>query len=139
MKLKDIKAKDVMTSPVICVSPTTPTEELAKLFIDKSISGAPVIDENGKLVGIVSKTDLLEAHLMPEEYMESPTLQKGYVEDIMVPIVSFVSENDPIDRIIHLMSDENIHRVVVTDGEGKVVGIITPMDVLKYIIKSSES
>jgi CBS domain-containing protein len=135
MLLKDIKAKDVMTKPVVCVSLTTSTEELSRLLIEKNISGVPVIDESGKLIGVVSKTDVLETHLLPEEYQESTALNKGYVEDIMVPLVSFVFEDDGIDRIINLMLNENIRRVVVTTKEQKVMGIITPMDILKYVVK----
>jgi predicted transcriptional regulator len=138
MKLKDIKAKDVMTKPVVCVNLKTSTEELSRLFIEKSISGTPVVDEKGKLIGVVSKTDILETHLLPEEYRESPTLSPGYVENIMVPIVSSVAEEDSIDQVIKLMVEENIRRVVVTDPEQRVVGIITPMDILKFIVKKSE-
>lgn len=135
MELKDIKAKDVMTHPVVCVNLRTPTEELSRLLIEKNLSGTPVVDEGGRLVGIVSKTDILESHLLPEEYLESLTLHKGYVEDIMVPMVSSVFEEDSIDQVIKLMWDERIRRVVVTDRERKVIGIITPMDILKYIVR----
>ncbi|MFZ2160207.1 MAG: CBS domain-containing protein, partial [Bradyrhizobium sp.] len=51
--------RDVMISPVITVKPSTTVEEVARLFLDKKISAAPVLDDTGKIVGIVSEADLL--------------------------------------------------------------------------------
>lgn len=72
-----LTARDVMTSPVTTVTPSTPLAELARLLTEDQISGVPVVDVEARLVGIVSKTDLLE-RLIDEatEYTSNPSFQK---------------------------------------------------------------
>ncbi len=161
-----LTARDVMTSPVTTVSPSTPLAELARILTEDQISGVPVLDVGSRLVGIVSKTDLLERLLtettaytsnpdfrrlfnlaeeeigssatdesldwMPEMAESAENEDLGTVEDIMESEVVTVSPSETIERIAAIMSQDRIHRVVVTEGPS-VVGIVTSLDLLARI------
>ncbi len=155
--MKTLTAKDVMNPHIIFVPVDWTIEELAQFFVDKAITGAPVTDEHGKLVGVVSTTDIArhdglsetrlradephdyylhgwEGRLAPEEltsfHIEQPP--QGTVREIMTPMVFKVDEHTPVKEIADTMITGRIHRLLVTHGD-KIVGIVTTMDMLKAI------
>ncbi len=141
-------ARDVMTTEVITVTPATHLSEFARICAEDGISGAPVVTVDGRLVGVVSRTDLL-AHLMdsghgaaalgelgeaglgtmPGMASEAEEEVLGSVDDIMQPEVVSVDPSTPISAVARRMFDERIHRVVVVEGR-RILGIITSLDLL---------
>jgi CBS domain-containing protein len=112
-------AKDVMTRDIITLSPTTKVKNLAMILIKNQISGAPVVDEHGKILGIVSEADIVA--------------KKGKdAKSIMSKKVVTVREDAPIEEIAQLMITHAIKRVPVTDG-GKVIGIVSRADIISAI------
>ncbi len=145
-------AREIMESNVVTVTPSTPLRELARIFAEDEISGAPVVEVDGRLVGIVSKTDLLNAvadasqvpggtdpyfeelfgpSASPMKEMESEEEREslGSVDDIMETEIITVAPTETVSRVAARMAKGRIHRVVVVDS-GKVVGIITSLDLL---------
>lgn len=132
-----VLAKDVMTRAVLCVGPATSIRELSEKFIENSISGAPVVD-NGKLIGFVSQTDIVELdlHLQADNSVESRLEETGgFVQDIMMPVELVARDTDPLAAIIETMCRERIHRLIVLDAHDAICGIITTMDVMCYFRK----
>ncbi len=128
------QAKDVMTSDVICVYPKTSIKELSGVFIENVISGAPVLDDDGKVLGFVSQTDIVELDLHSEDYLDSRLVETGgYVQDIMEPVESFARKTDSLTTVIDKMCSEKMHRIIVIDDNEHVAGIITTMDVMCYL------
>jgi CBS domain-containing protein len=146
-------AKDIMTSDVICVSRDMDLRDLAKLFLEKGITGAPVVDEKGDLAGVISQTDLLYYQLTRDDELvldsdfyanarvEGRHLPRGFqiedvnsgkVEDVMTPVVHSVGENARAVAIARMMSRRHIHRVIVKRGR-KVAGIISALDLLRLV------
>jgi len=144
-------ARDVMIEKVISIPKDMDLRDLAKLFLEKGITGAPVVDEAGGLVGVVSRTDLLFYHLSRDDELvldtdfyaavrvEGKPLRSGFqiedvntgkVEEIMTPVVHSVTETTPLESVARMMIREHIHRVIVRRGR-KVAGIITALDVLR--------
>jgi CBS domain-containing protein len=144
---------DVMTRDVITVSPECTLSELCRVLAEDDISGAPVVDHRGDLIGIVSKTDvlrdLLSGRLVPglpratlnflglaeamsgaAEDSEDETF--GQVADFMTDEVETVTPDTPITEAARAMTSNRIHRLIVVD-QGKVVGIITSLDLLKQL------
>ncbi len=112
-------AKDIMTKDVITVSPTTTVKNLAKVLIQNQISGAPVADKKGKILGVVSEADLVA--------------KKGkQVKAIMSKKVIGVTEETPVEEIAALMTTHKIKRVPVMRAE-KVVGIVSRADIVRAI------
>jgi CBS domain-containing protein len=144
----DLTASDIMTRDPVCVEQATSIRELAKLFQDHEISGAPVVDQGGALLGIVSKTDVIRTCLegtldIPPAFLFDVLSEQGS-EDLAVemsePLVSvedFMTE-DPVTvapgtdvaTIAKLMAESRIHRVVVVDDERYPIGIVTSLDLL---------
>jgi CBS domain-containing protein len=112
-------AKDIMTQQVIAVSPQTPVKQLAKTLSQNHISGTPVVDKSGKVVGVVTQRDLLG--------------KKGaQVKSIMSKKVISVMEDTPVEEIASVMTARNVKRVPVFRGQ-KLAGIISRGDLVRAI------
>jgi CBS domain-containing protein len=150
------RAGEIMNTEVVLVKEDMDVKELARLFLRRQISGAPVVDERNELVGVISQTDLVyhsltrgealadDSHFYESARMEGRRVPTGFqiedmnsvpVSEIMTPVVHSVSERAGLQTIINLMTRKHIHRVVVTRGR-KVVGIISALDVLAAVRKN---
>lgn len=153
-KLKAIMPKtvgDVMTRDPITARPETPLNEVIKILAEKRISGLPVVDEVGKLVGVISETDLMwrESGVTPPPYimlldsviyLENPAryereLHKALgatVKEVMTDqhVVTIAAEK-PLREAAHLMHERNVHRLPVVDLQGHVIGILTRGDIIR--------
>jgi CBS domain-containing protein len=135
-----MKARDIMTSPVITVRPRASVKEVAKTFLEQRISGAPVVDDQGALVGMVSEGDLLHrtesgterrrstlsrflsgSHTLAADYVKSHAMK---VADIMIGEVVTATPDTPLSEIATLMEKNSIKRVPIVD-RGRVVGIVS--------------
>lgn len=144
-----LKAKDIMKRDVITVSPETTVEELGRLFIEKGISGAPVVDSGGKLVGVVTENDLISQNkrlhiptilrlfdaFIPLE--STSTIEKeikkmsaSTVAEICTKDVVTIDEETSVQDIATVMTEKRIHLLPVLK-EGKVIGIIGKHEVIK--------
>lgn len=142
-----MNAADIMTPNVVTLTPDTSAAAAARLLLDHAISAAPVIDEQGRLVGIISEGDLLgrpsagsprgrwlrffdEEAACLEELATSRTLK---VKDLMTRHVVSVADRAPIDVIASLMHRRKLKRVPVVH-DGKLVGIVSRVDVLAALV-----
>jgi CBS domain-containing protein len=142
---------DIMVTDVVSVTPDMGIKEFAELMRDKGIGGAPVVDDQGKLVGMVTEGDLmaLDADLHFPHYIQfldsviylesgkkfEERLKKALaatVGEVMTPEVRAVGPDDPVRKVATLMADHGFDRVPVVK-DGKVVGIVGRHDVLKVL------
>lgn len=121
-----LHASDVMIKDVISVSETTPLKEVARMFVEKKITGAPVLNAGGELVGVISETDIIRKTNNIGAW--SPTM----AGQIMTKPAVTVAPDDSLQRVCEMMYDRRIHRVVVAEGT-KIKGILTSMDILRAI------
>lgn len=145
-------AADIMTRKVITVTPDTSVKDLAKVLTTDNISGVPVVDESGSLLGVVTESDLIfqnkKIHIPTAVsildsfiFLESPDkleqemrkIAGSTVEDIYSPEAVTVLEETPIDELATIMSEKNIHTLPVLK-EGEIVGIIGKKDIIKSFI-----
>ncbi len=112
-------ARDIMTHEVISISPTATIRDAARLLSDYSISGAPVVDREGRMVGIVTEADLISK--------EGET-----VSDIMTEKVVVVHEDTPVDRIAQILTSNRFKRVPVLREE-RLVGIVSRADIVRMM------
>jgi CBS-domain-containing membrane protein len=149
-----LTAKEIMTREVITVNPETRVEELAHLLWENRISGAPVVDEMGNLVGVVTENDLIDQnkkfhiptvaaildsiiilenpHKLDEEFRKMAGTR---VKDIAAGKTVTIREDTPLDEIASIMSRKRIHTLPVTDAEGNLVGVIGKSDIIKTYIR----
>jgi CBS domain-containing protein len=145
-------AEDVMAPNPISIRAEAGVPEAIVLFTEKGIAAAPVIDEAGRPIGVVSRSDLLihqreqeKMHGARPEYFYAPSfesaetlretkmLSRGTVADLMTPAVFAVAPDTPVERVIGDMLGLHVHRLFVVDGDGILVGVISTMDVLKHL------
>ncbi|MFN3550939.1 MAG: HPP family protein [Endomicrobiia bacterium] len=124
-----LKAKDLMTKNVITVREDTSILELAKILYDHQISGVPVVDNKGRVVGVVTEKDILNI-------IFSGNLQNTKVSDIMSKNVIKFSPDTDIDKVALAISEHNIRRVIIVDKDDKVVGIVSRRDIIKMILEN---
>jgi CBS domain-containing protein len=133
-KKKSIVARDYMTSAVITLNPDMNLLEAVQVLLERRISGAPVIDGTGNLVGILSEKDCLRAALNATYYGDLG----GLVSDHMQRQVATVGDETPIFEVARLFIDGNFRRYPVVRGH-HLVGQISRRDVLKALRDLSQS
>ena len=151
-----IKVKDVMTADVVTISPDTEITLAAKILLEKRINGVPVIDAEGKLVGILCQSDLVaqqKAFPVPSVF----TLLDGFmpltsikrlekeiekiaavtVADAMTPDPVTVGPETTIEEVASMMVDKNFHTLPVMEDD-TLVGIVGKEDVIKILIPAAD-
>jgi CBS domain-containing protein len=142
------RVEDVMTAPVFTVTDTTPITDIVRLLLDRKVSGMPVVDNRGRVTGVVSEADLL----LKEEYFDEPpaTLEGGHrraerakaagsiARDVMTSPVVTIPIGTEVFEAARLMHKENVKRLPVVNGEGRLVGIVSRSDLLKVFLANDE-
>jgi predicted transcriptional regulator len=124
-KVEPRRVRDVMQPAVVRLMRDQSLREVARVLMNHGVSGAPVCDTEGHVVGMFTKTDLIEGLARDE-------LDQG-VERAMTRGAVCISADEPLERAISLMVFDRIHRVIVLDEDSRLAGIITPMDVLSEL------
>lgn len=144
---------DVMTRDPITVRPETSLNEAIKILAERRISGLPVVDETGKLAGVISETDLMwqETGVTPPAYimildsviyLENPAkyerdLHKALgqtVGEVMTKkdLVT-VAEDYPLRQAAQLMYERKVHRLLVINAVGQLIGVLTRGDIVRFM------
>ncbi len=139
-----MKAKDVMTTKVVAVGPEMPVNAIAALLLERHISAVPVIDEDRRILGIISEGDLMRRDKTARRqswwlaaFGETEELAREFVKthgqrakDVMTRDVVTVTEETPIATIAELLEQKGIKRVPVV-RDGRLVGIVSRADLLR--------
>ena len=152
--MKNKIAKDIMTTDVIVANRSDSIVSIAKLLIKEKIGGMPVVDEDSKVVGIISETDIMKK----EKYVEAPqvlNILQGLlflddfkqmetdmkriaaykVEDLMSTEIVTVNEKDNFDDVANVMIKKSVNRVPVVDDMNILKGIICRYDIIRAMYK----
>ncbi|NQE46119.1 Inosine-5'-monophosphate dehydrogenase [ANME-1 cluster archaeon GoMg2] len=154
-----VKVKELMTTDVIAFKPDDKIPHVAKTFRTKRISGAPVIDDQNKVIGVISEADIMKltaAIPFPDidplnpfpvfsmsSYMKKvkkipddiDTIFEGYVKDVMSKNPVTISPDDSISDAALIMRKSDFNRIPVVDAEGKLVGLIAREDIIAVFAK----
>ena len=146
-------AADIMTGKVISVTAETSLKEFAGILVKNNISGAPVLDNSGKLIGIATLSDLiyhnkklkvpavitiLDSFLFldtPEKMeKELKKIAAATVADICSHDVLSITPDTPLDEIATIMTDKKVHSLPVIGEDDQMVGIVGKKDIIKTIL-----
>ena len=147
--------RQVMTTDVVAFHPDDGVQEVAKTMAERSIGGAPVVDGNGRVVGLVTDDDLIvqDARMhfptvisVLGAYLELPTSLQRFehelhkavaakVADVMTPDPPTCAEDDTLEQVATTMHEGDLSRLPVV-RDGRLVGIVSRGDVLKAIVQS---
>jgi CBS domain-containing protein len=145
----------VMSSKVYCVTPETPIDAVASTLLERDIGAVPVVDREGRPLGVVSKTDIIRAlfgqtrpdgasWLIHEDdsaterllrFLAAGGTAEGTAEDMMMPAALTLPETSRVKDAVDLMSSAQMHRVVAVSEEGRVVGVFSTLD-LTHLLAS---
>jgi CBS-domain-containing membrane protein len=146
-----LKAKDIMTKDVITVKPATTVEDFARILMKHGISGAPVLDDNENLMGMVTENDLIRKNSRlhiptvlrlfdafitigtSKLEVEIKKMASSTVGEICTRNVITVSDETSMEDVATTMTEKNVHLLPVLK-EGKLIGIIGKKDLIKGIV-----
>jgi CBS domain-containing protein len=147
-------AEELMTQCPVTVQSNATLRDAIAVMVDRGVSALPVVDEEGKPVGVLSQTDVVihdrnkHAQANPEYYTTTNLLSGGTrllarfsvdsqdttrVQEIMTPTVFGVRPDDPVTRVVGDMVAFKIHRLFVIDAQGALLGVISAFDVLRKL------
>jgi len=148
---------DVMSRHPVVVKSETPLKEAVQILAERRISGLPVVDDAGKLVGIISETDLMwqETGVTPPAYimfldsviyLQNPGNYERDLHKVLGQTVGEVMSKNPITisankslkEAAKVMQEHSVHRLPVLDSEGQVIGILTRGDVIRAMAASQD-
>ena len=154
--MPELIVADVMNTQVLAVRPEMSVHELATFLTENQITGAPVLDQHGHLMGVVSETDIAEYERERADFVcdrsdpefdlrgwedkANPDEIRGLhveggdlaVRDIMTPAAYTIPHDTPVSRVAQTMVAGRIHRLLVT-RQGRLAGIVTSLDLLKLL------
>jgi len=144
-----MQAHDVMVSPVITVAKNATVREVAKVLVEKRISAVPVVDNVGKLVGIVTESDLMRraeagtehpyswwVHFLAGDAVIAADYVKSHaaqIQDIMTPDVVTAPPEAPLHEIATLLEEHQIRRVPIVNKDGNLVGIVSRANLVQVV------
>ncbi len=150
-------AAGLMTSNPVSIAEDATVREAIALLIDKRVSAAPVIDQAGRPVGVLSQTDIVVHDRNGAEYLKpapeffhradlvtpsGEVLPRGFqvekvdrarVRELMTPVVFGVSPKASVAKVVQDMLELKVHRLFVVDDDGVLVGVISALDVLRHL------
>ena len=133
----DVKASDVMSSPAITVPTAAPVPAVAALLASHGFTAAPVLDDGGHLVGIVTEADLVRDRIRPEGWPAAPA--RGVtVAEVMTGTPLAMRPEDDLADVVSLMLDGHVRSVPIVD-DGRVVGVLSRRDVLRVVARGELS
>jgi CBS domain-containing protein len=128
--LAQTSVAEVMTPHVLCVSPDVTIESLSALLVERGISGVPVVNERGLPIGMVSKTDIVRHRY---ENGDTESEDGATVGDLMLPIAFTLLEGASLAQAAALMAWEGVHRIPICSDAGDVIGIVSALDVVRWL------
>jgi len=128
---------EVMTSEVVTVHPETPLSEAGRIMAARNLKRLPVVDGAGRLVGVVSRVDLLrsvaEGYPYPETQEPSVRRPPQTIGDLMTTGVPMVHGDTPLGEVVDLLVATPLNRAVVVDEQGHVIGLISDAEVVRHL------
>jgi CBS-domain-containing membrane protein len=143
-QLTSLRADEVMTSPPIMIAAEQPLTEAVALMLEKEVKRVPVVDENGYLTGMLSRSDIFRTVMRESPDWKTFRAQKievahlKHVSDILRRDTLSVSPQTSLEEVIRVIDSNDIQRMAVVDAQGKLLGLISDRDLLCYF-KEEES
>jgi CBS domain-containing protein len=130
MEITKLEAKDVMKRPVTSTKKWVSARDIALQLVSGSFSGMPVIDEEERVIGVITEHDLLN------QVREGKDLGKLVVEDVMQKNPITIDVNTPLSDLLDIMLESGILRIPVTDGL-RLVGVISRSAILQIALSNT--
>ena len=142
------RVRDVMSTDLVAVNPGDSVSDALQLLVENRVSALPVVDGHERCVGVVSGTDLLQLALQLGGELEALNTSEGLdhellieklehtgfstqtVQEVMTPTAVTVDQESTLVQAAAAMTRNRVHRLAVTDGKGKLLGLVSTMDII---------
>ena len=128
-------AKDIMTTELIYGTPDMTLEDAIKVLFNRKITGVPVVDQNGKMIGVLSEFDIIQS--IDDSSKGKPLNLKQKIR--FRAKVTTVDEDTPLDEILRLFVEKQVRRLPVLNGKRQLVGIISRRDIMRVLFYRSKT
>jgi CBS domain-containing protein len=128
-------ALDLMVPDALTLPAALPLREAARILTERGISAAPVVDDGGRPVGVLSRADIVRQESATEEAGPGPTAGKAAprVADVMTPVVLSLRQKTPANAVVDALLSLDVHQLFVTDEVGDVIGVVRAKDILRHL------
>jgi CBS domain-containing protein len=126
-----LKARDVMTRDVVIIGPDAMLEDAIRILVEHKISGMPVCDTTGKVIGMISEKDILN-------FIFSGNVRNTRVKEAMTRTVISFSSDTSLDKICLVMGEKQIRRVPIIDHD-KLIGIVSRRSIIRIVLSAPPS
>lgn len=149
-----MRARDLMTTSLVTIPPDAPLEAVARVFADRGISGAPVVDADGQFLGMVTEGDLIRRLAAKEDapkswmaglFASAPEQAARFARthghrarDVMTTEIASVGEDTSIEHVAHMIEERKIRRVPVL-RDGKLAGVVSRSDLIRALMAAPGS
>jgi CBS domain-containing protein len=131
-----VEVRDVMSSPAISLKADVPAKLAAALLVSHGYTAAPVVDDDGRVIGIASEADLVRGRIVPEGWtVQQPP--EPTVGDVMSEAPVVAASGDDLAEVVATMLDRAIRSVPVADPSGRLAGVLTRRDVLRLVARGT--
>jgi predicted transcriptional regulator len=126
---RTVRIRDVMTPTALTLTLNSSVADAARLFTNANIGGAPVVDDGGRVVGVLSKSDIIERSPF------IPHSPRARISEAMTREALTLRGSDTAMSAVRLMLSEHVHRVVVIGADEKPIGIVSTLDILQALAR----
>lgn len=131
---KNVTVGEIIGGTVVTAQPTMPLSLLLEVLAGQGLNALPVVERDGQLVGIVSKSDVVRE--LAEQFGAAVGFeQHATVRDVMAPVVTAVREVASVAHVAAIMAYGGLHRAPVLDGDGRLVGIVSLVDIARWLAR----
>ena len=136
--------REVMTSDPVTVRAGTTVKAALRLLDENDVSSLPVVDEGGRVCGVVSEADLIRDLVGPDQRLHEipiadPLPANGYVDEVMTPHAITVHPETDLAEAVELVTSTGIKCLPVVDKQGRVVGVVSRRDVVRMLARADEA
>ena len=135
-----IPVTEIMTRNVTCASRDLSAALIAELMVREHIGCVPVVEEPGRPIGMITKLDLVEQLLANDlEQAESPSsndLRPKTANELMMPLAITLGQRATVAHAAALMASEDVHHTPIVDDDGRLIGIVSTMDIVRWLAKN---
>jgi len=131
--------RDIMTREVFTLPHAASLEDAAHALVARDIGAAPVRDADGRVVGVLSRSDLCDLERVAALRAALDPRRPLRAADLMTPGYAAVRPSDPAAAALDLMANEAAHRILVLDDAGALVGVVTAGDLLRALLPPGAS
>lgn len=150
------RVRDVMSTDLVAVNPCDSVSDAMRLLVENRVSALPVVDGHERCVGVLSGTDLLQLalqlggdlealnssegldHELLIEKLEHTGFSTQTVQEMMTPTAVTVHQESTLIQAAAAMTRNRVHRLAVTDSKGKLLGLVSTMDIIRALAEGAE-